>query len=85
MGGWDRIMAVFRKADGEWKLTAYAEAPMGPMTMARKQMKAIPAQTDAEKAAYETTTETLKMLSEAQVSEGFDEFLAERKDLEPTH
>ena len=85
MGGWDRIMAVFRKADNEWKLTAYAEAPMGPMTMVRKQMQAMPAQNDATKADYETTTATLKMLSEAQVSEGFDEFLAERKDLKPVH
>lgn len=85
LGGWDRIMAVFRKSGDDWKLTAYAEAPMGPMTMVRKQMKAILAQTDAEKAAYETTSRTLKMLSQAQVSEGFVDFLAERKDLEPTY
>ncbi|MDP7042345.1 MAG: hypothetical protein QGF91_06800, partial [Gammaproteobacteria bacterium] len=75
----------FRKADGKWKLTAYAEAPMGPMTMVRKQMKATPAQTDAEKADYEMTTKILKKLSAAQVSEGFDKFLVERKDLEPIH
>lgn len=85
LGGWDRVIAVFRKAEGDWKLTAYAEAPMGPMSMVRKQMKKSPAQTDAEKADYETTSATLKKLSEAQVSEGFDAFLEERKDIEPTY
>ena len=39
MSGWDRVMAVFRKRDGEWKLTAYAEAPMSPLTMVRKMME----------------------------------------------
>lgn len=39
MSSWDRIMAVFRKQDGEWKLTAYAEAPMSPLTMVRKMME----------------------------------------------
>ena len=28
MSSWDRVMAVFRKNDGERKLTAYAEAPL---------------------------------------------------------
>jgi ketosteroid isomerase-like protein len=85
MGGWDRIMAVFRKADGDWKLTAYTEAPMGPMTMVRKQMKAVPPQNDAQKAAYETTRKTMKSLTEAMVSDGFDEFIEARKGREPTH
>lgn len=36
MSSWDRIMAVFRQKDGEWKMTAYAEAPMAPLTMVRE-------------------------------------------------
>lgn len=36
MSSWDRVMAVFRKKNGEWKLTAYAEAPMAPLTMVRE-------------------------------------------------
>ena len=76
--GWDRIMAVFVRADGDWKMTAYTEAPMGPATMVRKMMKANPAENDEQKAAYATTKETIKMLSQAGVSEGFDESNAKR-------
>ncbi len=36
MSSWERVMAVFRKKDGEWKMTAYAEAPMAPLTMVRE-------------------------------------------------
>ncbi len=36
MGGFDRIMAVFRKKPDGWKYTAYMEAPLNPMTMIRK-------------------------------------------------
>jgi ketosteroid isomerase-like protein len=85
MHGWDRVMAVFKRDADGWKLTAYAEAPMGPATMVRKMMKAMPAETDEEKAAYATTTATIKKLSEAGVSPDFAEFLEARKDLEPTH
>lgn len=83
--GWDRAMAVFIKEDDVWKLSAYTEAPMGPATMVRKMMKAHPAATDADTAAYDTTITTIKQLSEAGVPASFTEFLAERKDLPPTH
>jgi len=83
--GWDRVMAVFVRQDNGWKLSAYTEAPMGPATMVRKMMKAVPAETDAEKADYATTKATIKKLTEATVSEDFAEFLAARKDLQPTH
>jgi ketosteroid isomerase-like protein len=83
--GWNRVMAVFVRDDDDWKLTAYTEAPMGPATMVRKMMQATPATTDAEKADYATTKATIKQLAEAAVSPGFDAFLAERKDLQPTH
>jgi ketosteroid isomerase-like protein len=39
MSSWDRVMAVFRKKDGQWKLVAYAEAPMAPATMVRKMLQ----------------------------------------------
>jgi len=83
--GWDRIMAVFIKDGDNWKITAYTEAPMGPATMVRKMMQAQPARTDEEKAAYSTTKATIRSLSEGGVSPGFDDFLEQRKDLEPTH
>lgn len=83
--GWDRIMAVFVETSDGWKLSAYAEAPQGPATMVRKMMKAHPAETEDEKAAYATTSATIKALSEKGVSEGFDDFLEARKDIEPTH
>jgi len=35
MASWDRVMAIFRQRDGEWKLIVYAEAPMAPLTMMR--------------------------------------------------
>lgn len=85
VGGWDRVMAVFVKTEEGWKLSAYAEAPMGPATMVRKMIKAHPAKTDEQQADYATTLETIKALTQAGVSEGFAEFLAARKGLEPTY
>lgn len=83
--GWDRIMAVFVREPEGWKLTAYAEAPMGPATMVRKMMQAHPATTEKQKADYDTTRATIRSLSEAGVSPGFDAFLEARKNLQPTH
>ncbi len=39
MSSWDRVMAVFRRRDGQWKLAAYAEAPMAPLTMVRRMLQ----------------------------------------------
>lgn len=83
--GWDRIMAVFARTDDGWKMTAYAEAPMGPRTMVRKMMQAAPADTEQQKADYATTSATLEALAEQGVGPGFAEFLREREDLEPRH
>lgn len=48
MSSWDRVMAVLRKKGGEWKLLAYAEAPMAPATMVRKMLQeAVPDDFDA--------------------------------------
>jgi len=83
--GWDRIMAVFVRTDDGWKMSAYAEAPMGPRTMIRKMMKAVPAESEQDKADYATTNATIKALAEKAVSPGFDQFLEERKDQMPQH
>jgi ketosteroid isomerase-like protein len=85
MHGWDRVMAVFVKSEDGWKISAYAEAPMGPATMVRKMMKAKPADTDEEKANYAITSSTITSLSEGLVSPGFDEFLDARKDVTATY
>ncbi len=82
--GWSRIMAVFIKDDDGWKLSAYTEAPQGPATMVRNMMRDAPAGSDEEKAAYATTTATIKSLLEGSVSPGFDAFMDARKDLAPT-
>lgn len=84
-GGWNRIMAVFQKVDGDWKLTAYTEAPQGPATMVRKMMKAHPAGTEQQKEHYAITTATINTLLEQSTREGFDEFVAARKDQQPLH
>jgi len=39
MSSWDRVIAVFRNVDGNWKMLAYAEAPMAPLTMMRKMLQ----------------------------------------------
>ena len=84
--GWGLFgVELFVKGDEGWKLTAYTEAPMGPATMVRKMMQELPATTDFDKLNYSTTRSTIKYLSESLVSPGFDEFLEERKDLEPTY
>jgi len=40
MSSWDRVMAVFRRGDdGQWRMLAYAEAPMAPLTMVRRMLE----------------------------------------------
>ena len=39
MSSWDRVLAVLRRKDGDWKLVAYAEAPMAPLTMVRRMLQ----------------------------------------------
>jgi len=36
LSSFDRVVAVFRRCDGAWKLRAYAEAPQAPLTMVRR-------------------------------------------------
>ena len=39
MASWDRVVAVFRNRGAGWKLAAYAEAPMSPLTMVRRMLQ----------------------------------------------
>lgn len=39
MASWDRVVAVFRNRGEGWKLAAYAEAPMSPLTMVRRMLQ----------------------------------------------
>jgi len=83
--GWSRVMAVFINDDDQWKLSAYAEAPMGPLTMVKKMIKKVPASTHNEQRAYQVTKSTIKSLFEQTVDPSFDAYLAEQQDLMPVH
>lgn len=39
MSSWDRVMAIFRRKEDGWRLLAYAEAPMAPLTMVRRMLE----------------------------------------------
>lgn len=81
--GWSRIMSVFVKEESGWKLSAYSEAPMGPLTMVKKMMKQSPAQSQEQKQAYETTKKTIKGLLESTVTPEFESYLSSQKDQLP--
>jgi ketosteroid isomerase-like protein len=55
MSSWDRVMAVLRRQDDGWKLVAYAEAPMAPLTMVRRMLEnQVPENFEADIEAQET-------------------------------
>jgi ketosteroid isomerase-like protein len=72
LSSWDRIVAVFRRKDGEWKMIAYAEAPQAPLTMIRKAAKNSKSLNPAQQKELLQTVQTL--LQDA-VPEDFDEWL----------
>jgi len=72
LSSWDRIMAVFRRKNGEWKLIAYAEAPQAPLTMIRKAVKTSKSLGPAEQKELLRTVQTLM---QDAVPEDFDEWL----------
>jgi len=78
LSSFDRIMAVFRKKDGEWKMIAYAEAPQAPLTMIRKALKTSKTLDEAQKKELLRTVQTL--LQDA-VPEDFDEWLEQQQSL----
>jgi ketosteroid isomerase-like protein len=75
LSSWDRIVAVFRRKDGEWKMIAYAEAPQAPLTMIRKAVKTSKSLDPAQQKELLRTVQTL--LQDA-VPEDFDEWLESR-------
>jgi len=78
LSSFDRIMAVFRRKDGEWKMIAYAEAPQAPLTMIRKALKTSKSLDEAQKKELLRTVQTL--LQDA-VPEDFDEWLEKQQPL----
>jgi ketosteroid isomerase-like protein len=78
LSSFDRIMAVFRKKDGEWKMIAYAEAPQAPLTMIRKALKTSKSLDPAQQKELLRTVQTL--LQDA-VPPDFDEWLEQQQPL----
>jgi len=78
LSSFDRIMAVFRRKDGEWKLIAYAEAPQAPLTMIRKALKTSKSLDPAQQKELLRTVQTL--LQDA-VPEDFDAWLEKQQPL----
>lgn len=60
LSGFDRVVAVFRRRDGEWKLAAYAEAPQAPLTMVRKLAKSSKTLTPEQQKELLRTLQTLQ-------------------------
>lgn len=73
LSSFDRVVAVFRRKDGEWKMAAYAEAPQAPLTMVRKLLKSSTSLTPEQQKALLATVQGL--LQDA-VPEDFDEWLS---------
>jgi ketosteroid isomerase-like protein len=78
LSSFDRIMAVFRKKNGEWKMIAYAEAPQAPLTMIRKALKTSKSLDPAQQKELLRTVQTL--LQDA-VPPDFDEWLEKQQPL----
>lgn len=73
LSSFDRVVAVFRRRNGEWKLSAYAEAPQAPLTMLRKLAKNSKALGPAEQ---KTLLKTVQGLLEDNVPADFEQWLA---------
>ena len=72
LSSFDRVVAVFRRHDGEWKLAAYAEAPQAPLTMVRKLARNSKSLGPAEQQAL---LQTVKSLLEDTVPADFEQWL----------
>jgi len=72
LSSFDRVVAVFRRRDGEWKLAAYAEAPQAPLTMVRKLARNSKSLGPAEQQAL---LQTVKSLLEDTVPADFEQWL----------
>jgi len=72
LSSWDRIVAVFRRKNGEWKMIAYAEAPQAPLTMIRKAVKT---SKSLDPDQQKELLRTIQTLLQDAVPEDFDEWL----------
>ncbi len=78
MSSFDRIMAVFRRKAGEWKMIAYAEAPQAPLTMVRKALKT---SKSLDAVQQKELLRTVQTLLQDGVPADFDAWLEKQQDL----
>lgn len=72
----DRIVAVFRRKNGEWKMAAYVEAPQAPLNMARLALKT---SKSLDATQQKELLRTIYTLMEDAVPEDFDEWLEKQQ------
>ena len=72
MSGFDRVMCVIVKKNGQWKYTAYIEAPMNPMSQVYLMWKESKMNDDPE--YFETYLQLLNLYEKA-VPKDFDDYL----------
>lgn len=72
LSGFDRVVAVFRRKGGEWRMAGYAEAPQAPLTMVRKLMKTSKTLNPEQQ---KQLMQTIQALQEDAVPADFDEWL----------
>ena len=80
LSGFDRVVAVFRRKDGEWKLATYAEAPQAPLTMVRKFLKTsktLPPEQQKQ------LLKTIQTLQEEAVRPDFEQWLKDQPGARP--
>jgi len=76
LSSFDRIMAVFRRKNGEWKMIAYAEAPQAPLTMIRKALKT---SKSLDKTQQKELLREVQTLLQDAVPDDFDEWLEKQQ------
>ncbi len=76
LSSFDRIMAVFRRKNGEWKMIAYAEAPQAPLTMVRKALKT---SKSLDKDQQKELLREVQTLLQDAVPDDFDEWLEKQQ------
>lgn len=72
----DRIVAVFRRKNGEWKMMAYVEAPQAPLTAVRNALKT---SKSLDATQQKELLRTIYTLMEDAVPEDFDEWLEKQQ------
>ncbi|MEO8444988.1 MAG: nuclear transport factor 2 family protein [Gammaproteobacteria bacterium] len=80
LSGFDRVVAVFRRKDGEWKFAAYAEAPQAPLTMVRKLLKTSKSLTPDQQ---KQLLKTIQALQEDAVPADFEAWISSQPGLHP--